>query len=221
MPSMGLRPWGVGRWFAMLSVAMLALSAAQASSTVDRVLESLAATQTLAAEFMQTTASPSARVRQASGAFAIAKPGLLRWEVKKPYPQLQILNGKEFWMFDPDLAQASVRPIEAANLTGIAALLLNTNTLSREQLMARYEFTDEGRREGVVWVRVVPKTPEPGIARLVVGVDDDAMLQRFEIHDHLGQVTRVTLTRILKNTALDPKLFQFTPPAGVSVLRAP
>lgn len=208
------------RLAAVLASALLGVSA-QASPTVDRMLESIAGTQSLAAEFTQTTMTKSARSRNASGAFAISKPGLLRWEVKKPYPQLQVLNGKEFWMFDPDLAQASVRPIEAANLTGIAALLLNTNSLSRDQLMARYEFTEAGKRDGLEWVRVVPKTPEPGIASLVVGLDPDAMMQRFEIHDNLGQVTRVTLSRVLKNTVLDPKLFQFVPPPGVSVLRAP
>ncbi|MEN9759938.1 MAG: hypothetical protein RL676_1089 [Pseudomonadota bacterium] len=197
------------------------LGASVQASTVDRMLESLASTQSLVAEFTQSTVSKSARSRQSSGAFAISKPGLLRWEVKKPYPQLQVLNGKEFWMFDPDLAQASVRPIEAANLTGIAALLLNTNNLSRDQLMARYEFAELGARDGLEWVRVTPRNPEPGIASLVVGVDADAMMQRFEIHDQLGQVTRVVLSRVLKNTVLDPKLFQFTPPAGVSVLRAP
>ncbi|MEY3981639.1 MAG: outer rane lipoprotein carrier protein LolA, partial [Pseudomonadota bacterium] len=105
-------------WAVVLGVL---LGASVQASTVDRMLESLASTQSLVAEFTQTTVSKSARSRQASGAFAISKPGLLRWEVKKPYPQLQVLNGKEFWMFDPDLAQASVRPIEAANLTGIAA----------------------------------------------------------------------------------------------------
>lgn len=189
------------------------------TTAIDRMITSLASTQSLSADFTQTTAAKSARVRTASGSFAIMKPGLLRWEVKKPYAQLQVLNGKQFWMFDPELSQASVRPIEAAKLTGIAALLLNTNNLAREQLMERYSFTDTGMRDDVSWVRVVPKTPEPGIESLMVGIDGQALLRKFEIHDNLGQITRVELTRIQKNVALDPKLFEFTPPAGVSVLR--
>ncbi|MEY3543641.1 MAG: outer rane lipoprotein chaperone LolA, partial [Pseudomonadota bacterium] len=187
----------------------------------DRMIESLASTQTLSADFSQTTAAKSARLRSASGTFYISKPGLLRWEVKKPYPQIQLLNDKEFWLFDVDLAQASVRPIHAANLTGIAALLLNTNSLTREQLLTRYGFSDLGARDGLQWIGVTAKTPEPGITSLAVGVDSESLLRRFEIHDNLGQVTRIELIRILKNVAIDPKLFQFTPPAGVSVLRAP
>jgi outer membrane lipoprotein carrier protein len=207
---------------AICSWALVATSPAGAqSAVVDRMIESLASTQTLSADFSQTTAAKSARLRSASGTFYISKPGLLRWEVKKPYPQIQLLNDKEFWLFDVDLAQASVRPIHAANLTGIAALLLNTNSLTREQLLTRYGFSDLGARDGLQWIGVTAKTPEPGITSLAVGVDSESLLRRFEIHDNLGQVTRIELIRILKNVAIDPKLFQFTPPAGVSVLRAP
>jgi outer membrane lipoprotein-sorting protein len=120
---------------------------------------------------------------------------------------------------DADLAQASVRSVEAANLSGIAALLLNTNVLTREQLLARYQFSVAGERDGVTWISVVPRQAEPGINRLMIGLDSDSMVSRFEIHDSLGQVTRIELTKIFKNIAIDAALFQYTPPRGMSVLR--
>jgi outer membrane lipoprotein-sorting protein len=111
---------------------------------------------------------------------------------------------------DADLAQASVRSVEAANLSGIAALLLNTNVLTREQLLARYQFSVAGERDGVTWISVVPRQAEPGINRLMIGLDSDSMV---------GQVTRIELTKIFKNIAIDAALFQYTPPRGMSVLR--
>lgn len=190
------------------------------STLTDRMIENLASTQTLFADFVQTTAAKSARVKTLHGSFWIAKPGLLRWEVKKPYPQLQVLNRKEFWMYDPDLAQASVRTIESANLTGIAALLLNTNNLSRDELLQRYSFEEQGASDGLHWIRVVPRKPETGMVSLRVGVDSEATMRRFEIVDNLGQMTQVSLLGLLKNTTIDARLFQFTPPKGVNVLRA-
>lgn len=217
-----LRHWFGGALILATLVSGTVSDTVQAQSVaVDRMIESLASTQTLSADFSQTTAAKSARVRQSSGTFWMAKPGMLRWEIKKPYAQLQILNDKEFWVFDPDLAQASVRPVAAASLTGIAALLLNSNTLTREQLLERYEFSDAGQRDGLTWIGVAPKQPEPGIKRLAVGMDADAQLRKFEITDSLDQITRVDLIRIFKNGTIDPKLFQFSVPAGVSVLRAP
>ncbi|MBU3724317.1 MAG: outer membrane lipoprotein chaperone LolA [Burkholderiaceae bacterium] len=198
-----------------LGYATTALSA----DPIDRMIESLAATQSMSADFTQTTGTQGPRVRNASGSFYVSKPGLLRWEVKKPYPQLQILNTREFWMVDIDLFQASVRPVDAANLSGIAALLLNTSVLTHDQLMERYQFSHAGERDGVTWIVVMPKKPEPGIVRLMVGLDADSMISRFEIHDSLGQVTKVELHRILKNIEINPQLFQYKPPPGMSVLR--
>lgn len=189
------------------------------ADAIDRMIESLSTTQSISADFTQTTTAKGPRVRTVSGSFYVSKPGLLRWEVKKPYPQLQILNSREFWMVDIDLDQASVRPVDAANLSGIAALLLNTSVLTREELLARYQFANAGERDGVVWIAVAPQKPEPGIARLMVGLDADSMISRFEIHDSIGQITRIELHRILKNIEINPKLFQYTPPPGMSVLR--
>lgn len=194
---------------------------AYALGAADRMIESLASTQSLVADFSQTTVMASARLRTQSGTFWVSKPGLLRWEVKKPYAQLQILNGKEFWLYDPDLAQATVRPMSAANLTGIAALLLSSSSLSREDLMARYSFRNAGRRDGLEWVEVTPKKEEPGVLKILVGIDDEAIARRFEIQDALGQTTRVVLENVLKNTIIDSSQFEFTPPRGVAVLRTP
>jgi outer membrane lipoprotein carrier protein len=207
-----------------LSLAMTSLFAMTTiahASPIDRMIESIASTQTLTADFSQTTAAKSARVRTSSGSFWISKPGLLRWEVKKPYPQIQVLNETEFWSYDIDLQQASVRPVASAQLTGIAALLLSTNSLSRAALNQRYEFSEDGASNGLSWVRVVPKEPEPGISKLRVAIDRDSLLSEFEIHDALGQVTQVKISNIQKNIAVDPGLFLFVPPKGVSVLRAP
>jgi len=197
------------------------VAAAQTSlNPVDRMIESLVSTQTLTADFVQTTRAKSTAVRTSSGSFWLAKPGLLRWEVMKPYPQTQVLNTKEFWIYDPDLSQASVRPVAAANLTGLAGLLLSTNTLTREELSERYSFSEQPARDRLQWVKVVPVKPEPALSQLLVGIDVDGLLSRFEITDGLGQVTSISLTRVMKNISIDASRFQFTPPAGVSVLRA-
>ena len=206
----------MSKWIATL---LMTIAMPVWADAIDRMIESLATTQSISADFTQMTSSKGPRVRNVSGSFYVSKPGLLRWEVKKPYPQLQILNTREFWMVDLDLAQASVRPVDAANLSGIAALLLNTSVLTRDQLMARYQFSEAGERDGVTWIAVLAKKPEPGIARLMVGLDADSMISRFEIHDSLGQITRVELHRILKNIEIDPQLFQYTPPRSMSVLR--
>jgi outer membrane lipoprotein carrier protein len=198
--------------------------AAQAQSLlIDRMISGLAATKTLSADFTQTTAGATGgagtKPRVASGTFWISKPGLLRWEVKKPYPQLQILDGKDYWLYDPDLMQATVRPVESAEITGVAGLILNSSVLDRETLLARYAFKELSPRDNLSWVQVTPKVEEPGVSKLLVGLDQDAMMTRFEIHDRLGQITQVQLTGITKNTVLSADLFKMKLDKGANVLR--
>jgi outer membrane lipoprotein carrier protein len=198
-----------------------AVISAERLSAADRLIQSLASTQSLTADFVQVTAAKSARQRVSSGSLWISKPGLLRWETKKPYPQLQILDGEQFWLYDPDLMQATVRPVAAANLSGVAALLLNSGPLAQETLLARYEFQELPDRERLSWVQVTPKSPEPGLTKILVGIDAQALTRAFEIHDSLGQITRVDLSNVVKNKVLDVNLFKFNPPKGVNILRGP
>ena len=113
-----------------------------------------------------------------------------------------------------------MRPVASAQLTGIAALLLSTSSLSRAALNQRYEFSEDGTTNGLSWIRVVPREAEPGVSKLRVAIDRDALLAEFEIHDALGQITQVKITNVQKNITIDPALFKFVPPNGVSVLRA-
>lgn len=194
---------------------------AVAGDAADRLMEGMLATQSMSAEFTQTTsAGRSGRLRITSGMFWILRPGQVRWEVRRPSLQVQIINSREFWSYDADLAQASVRPRESAQLAGVAGLMLNGQTLDRDALLSRYAFTDLGNRQGLSWIEVVPRQPEPGLERMRIGIDAQSVPMRFEIVDSLGQVSQIELQKVQKNVVIEPRVFDFTPPAGVSVLRA-
>jgi outer membrane lipoprotein carrier protein len=206
------------RWLVLMSIglAMLALAGgmtvspvmAQSSSTeplsprADRFINDLASIQNLSASFQQTIVL-TGRSRSSSGVFILARPGLMRWETQKPHPQLQILNAREFWVFDPELAQATVSDQE----------------LPRVALMNRYRFKDLGDRAGLFWIEIEPRLEDPNVLRIMVGLDAQDQMKRFEVVDRLGQTTRVELSQLKLNAAINPKVFEFTPPKGVSVLR--
>jgi outer membrane lipoprotein carrier protein len=222
------------RWLVLMSIglAMLALAGgmtvspvmAQSSSTeplsprADRFINDLASIQNLSASFQQTIVL-TGRSRSSSGVFILARPGLMRWETQKPHPQLQILNAREFWVFDPELAQATVRSVEPSAIGGLAGLLLSDQELPRVALMNRYRFKDLGDRAGLFWIEIEPRLEDPNVLRIMVGLDAQDQMKRFEVVDRLGQTTRVELSQLKLNAAINPKVFEFTPPKGVSVLR--
>ena len=73
---------------------------------------------------MQTVTDKNGRlVQQASGEFAIARPGKFRWSVDKPYQQLLVGDGERVWIYDPDLNQVVKRRNDQALGSTPAALL--------------------------------------------------------------------------------------------------
>ena len=188
---------------------------------IERFVTDLAAMQNLSANFQQTVVS-AGRSRTSSGIFTIARPGLMRWETQKPYPQLQLLNAREFWVFDPELAQATVRSVQSSAVSGIAGLLFNQDEARpRAVLLDRYTLKELGERAGLFWIEIEPKVEDPGVQKLSVGLDSQGQMKRFEVLDRLGQMTRVELSQVKINAAVSPQTFEFIVPKGVSVLRGP
>jgi outer membrane lipoprotein carrier protein len=214
----GLGSFTLAGGMAVSPVMAQSSSAEPLSPRAERFVNDLASIQNLSASFQQTIVL-TGRSRSSSGVFILARPGLMRWETQKPYPQLQILNAREFWVFDPELSQATVRSVEPSTIGGLAGLLLSDQELPRVALMNRYRFKDLGDRAGLFWIEIEPRLEDPNVLRIMVGLDAQDQMKRFEVVDRLGQTTRVELSQLKLNASINPKVFEFTPPKGVSVLR--
>ena len=93
-----------------LCTAALAFPLLAHAGAIDQLHQFLQSTRTLKAEFSQTVIAKSGRKpQQSSGLVAISRPGKLRWEIQKPYPQLVVGDGEKVWIHDPELQQVTVR----------------------------------------------------------------------------------------------------------------
>ena len=52
--------------------------------------------------------------------------------------------------------------------------------------------------------------------RILLAFSEDK-LQRMEIADNFGQITRFRFSQIRRNPSLDPELFHFEPPSGIDL----
>jgi outer membrane lipoprotein carrier protein len=62
---------------------------------------------------------------------AISRPGKLRWDIQKPYPQLVVGDGEKIWIYDTELKQVTVRKAGQAISGSPAALLSGNNDLEK------------------------------------------------------------------------------------------
>ncbi|MDE2441162.1 MAG: outer membrane lipoprotein chaperone LolA [Betaproteobacteria bacterium] len=198
----------------MLSVVAVALFPAFAhAGAIDQLHDFLKSTKTLKAEFAQTVITKSGRKpQQSSGIVAISRPGKLRWEIQKPYPQLVIGDGEKIWIHDPELQQVTVRKAGQAIGGSPAALLSGSNELEKN-----FTLKDVGEAESLNWVEAMPKANDSGFERVRLGFSGGD-LKAMELLDSFGQTTLVHFSKMERNPALPATTFKFTPPPGTDVV---
>lgn len=199
------------RGLAPLLLCAVALTAQAA--TLERLRAFVRDTQTARAHFTQTVTDKNGRlVQQASGEFAIARPGKFRWSVDKPYQQLLVGDGERVWVYDPDLNQVVRRRNDQALGSTPAALLAG-----KDDVEAAFEWRELPAEDGLDWLGAKPKDKESTFTDIRLGFDASG-LAALEIVDNFGQRTRIVFSGLERNPKLQPDLFKFTPPKGADVV---
>jgi len=182
----------------------------------------LAQLKTLRAEFSQeVTDSKGRHVQSAAGKLTIVRPGKFRWELTPDNgggatsPQLMVADGKNLWFYDRDLEQVSVKPASTA-LTATPAGLLSGEGDIRQW----FTVTAGGRRDGLDWVKVVPRESDADIREAQLAFDK-LELRRMILKDKLGQTVRLDFLKSERNPAVPDTDVQFSPPAGADVIGTP
>ncbi|WP_412479574.1 outer membrane lipoprotein chaperone LolA [Azonexus sp. IMCC34839] len=196
-----------------LCTAALAFPLLAHAGAIDQLHQFLQSTRTLKAEFSQTVIAKSGRKpQQSSGLVAISRPGKLRWEIQKPYPQLVVGDGEKVWIHDPELQQVTVRKAGQAIGSSPAALLSGSNELDKN-----FTLKEAGSGDGLDWVEATPKASDSGFERVRMGFAGGD-LKAMELLDSFGQTTVVRFAKLERNPALPASVFRFTPPAGTDVV---
>jgi outer membrane lipoprotein carrier protein len=200
--------------FVMWAIAFGA-SAATPATPLDAYLDGL---RTLRTEFSQTVVdSKGEEVQKAEGKLTIVRPGKFRWELTpagNPQAQLMVADGKNLWFYDRDLEQVSVKP--ATVLTATPASLLS----GAGDVRALFTVTSAGKRDGLDWVRVVPKTAEADFREAQLAFTRGE-LKRMVLKDKLGQTVRLDFVTSSRNAPVSDSEVQFTPPAGADLIGTP
>ena len=207
----------------LLACVLLPLQALGAATTaLDTYLSGV---RTLRAEFsQQVTDGRGAEVQRASGSLVIQRPGKFRWELSpvssagiKQTPQLMIADGKNLWFYDRDLDQVSVKPA-ATSLTATPASLLSGDG----NLAEFFDVRADGEREGLSWVRVVPRRSDADFREVRIGFKGKGKeLSRMVLKDKLGQTVNLVFNVSARNVPVNEAEMKFTPPAGADVIGTP
>ena len=194
----------------MLSLMAMAQAALSEPVVLDQFL---ANTQTLRAEFRQELRDTGGQVLEvAGGRVLIKRPNRFQWQYQEPYEQLVLADGERLWIYDTDLAQASVAPIGSA-LAATPALLLSGERVVSDDFELQASFS----RDGLEWVLLKPRLVSADFNSLALAFEADD-LKFMELTDNLDQVTFIEFSNLERNPQLSEDLFRFRVPPGVDVI---
>ncbi len=183
-----------------------------AQSAEQRLSDALANLDNLTAEFKQTVLDDSKRiVQQSSGTLAIQRPGKFSWIYTEPYEQRIIADGEELWIYDVDLDQVTVRPMETSLASAPIMILMRENEIGAE-----FDISEVGQRKFLYWVELKPKSQDIDYTNVYIGIEKGAV-KAMELRDKFGQSTQIVFDNLRVNVVHNPATFKFVPPAGVDV----
>jgi chaperone LolA len=180
--------------------------------------------KTLRVEFLQTLADAHGKeTDRAGGILIVVRPGKFSWEIHPQSDtgtssgagQLMVCDGTNLWFLDRDLAQVTVKPVDAA-LTATPAMLLS----GAVDLRTNFKITPAGERTGLTWVLVEPNGTDADFRSALFGFANGD-LKRMILEDKLGQTATLIFQKVVRNGLVSPEEVTFKPPPNVDVIGTP
>lgn len=183
-----------------------------APAPVDSLRDLLKPIRTMRANFTQVIFDDRGKaIQRGAGRMAVMRPAKFRWEITKPIPQLIIANGSRLWIYDPDLEQVTIRPLQQAEGETPALLLSHDPVIEKN-------FTVKATQTNVVQkFTLIPKEQDSMFASIQLNFMK-GQIKEMRLQDHLGHMTLIQFQRTEINKALSPALFVFKIPANVDVI---
>ncbi len=198
----------------LLGIPQLFLPA-WANDVEDRLNRALSSLDNLQADFKQTLINDKKKiVHQSMGKVSIQRPGKFIWKYERPYEQQIIADGKELWVYDVDLDQATVKPMETGLATAPIMVLMKKQRVEDE--FAINEVGKHGEKGILYWIELIPKNKDMEYNKIYIGMQDD-VIKAMELRDSFGQATQITFENQRTNVVFKPGTFKFNPPEGVDV----
>lgn len=197
-----------------LLLTTLVFSAQASAGGLDQFKAFTAGLKGLDAHFEQRVYDDKGKERERSaGTVQLRAPRQFRWEVKSPAPQLILADGRQVWIYEPDLEQVTVRSQGAEEQDSPLAVLLDPGELQRQ-----FTVSEAGQSRGLQWLLLIPKNrDEAPFERARLGLGDKGLV-RMELDDALGQRTVIGFSPWKRNPVFAKDRFVFTPPPGVDVV---
>ena len=176
-------------------------------------------TNDIKADFIQETIPPGGHEKiTADGVFYFKRPHLMRWEYRRPDPQLIVTSDSEVYMYEPEAKQVTVLTREQFLSSEVSrAFFFGKGDLNK------YFLIGTGGQNGLdpKWsLKLTPLDDAGQVQTICVGLDQKThLVKEMWLEDQTGGKIHLIFNKIEVNTAVKDSLFKFIPPKGVDIYR--
>ncbi|CAG0908452.1 unnamed protein product, partial [Darwinula stevensoni] len=123
--------------------------------------------------FIQTQKkSVSQKLQVSEGKFIFSRPGRFIWEYQKPFEQRLQSDAKKLYIFDRDLSQVTVKPVDASLGTTPAAILFGSD-LKKHFSVQNAPASKTLENAGLEWVYLVPKAADTQFKQIALAFNQN------------------------------------------------
>ena len=170
-------------------------------------------TQTMRAEFQQILWNSEGQlVEKTQGMVLLKRPNRFIWNYQVPFEQQIVADGENLWVYDIDLDQITVSPLDAT-IAATPAMLLSGG----QGVLDAFEVLNDFSVDGTDWIELQPKHSGSDFSAIRLGFNSGELF-KLELFDGLGQLTEMEFSSLELNLELMDDLFNFTPPRGIAII---
>lgn len=191
-------------------VFLLMPQAAAAATLAENIRQAYAGINSMRADFSQQLLHKESGAKERrGGTLSFKKPLLVRWETKKPAPELLIIGKTAIWNVFPDEEMAAKYAPELLDgSAGIVRVITGQARLDED-----FDLEDEGREGNLLTVRLYPKEADPSLVEVLLWIEPEShLIKKARIYDFYGNENEIEFTRRETGVALSDALFLYTPP---------
>lgn len=181
-----------------------------------RFLRHFQSIRTMEARFVQSVEN-NFGTETATGILWLRKPDRMRWDYLDPEKKVFLLEKGRFSFYLPAENQWIVQKLDQADLESSALVFLLGGRKSVTEFYQIMPLESIGGRHRYQLTAIAREAQFPRVMLTLSG--DPPFIQEMELHEETGAVHTYRLEQVKINEALPDKIFRFSPPAGVEIIR--
>ena len=183
-----------------------------AADAEQRLKTALKKMDNLSTEFKQTLLDEDKNiVQQSRGTLALQRPGKFAWIYVEPFEQRIIADGSELWIYDVELDQVTVKPMDEGISNAPIMILMKESDVTQQ-----FKVSEVGQRKYLYWIELEPLASDLEFQRIFIGLEE-GRVRAMELQDQFGQSTQIVFDNLRLGVVHNPATFKFVPPDGVDV----